>query len=175
MSQEVIARAKIREKGNWYEDFEPGRVFVHHWGRTISQAENVLFSTLTLHFNPQYTNVEFARSMGHPDTPVNPLLVFNTVFGLSVQDLSEHGTAFLGVNELRYGKPLYPGDTIFARSTVLEKRLSSSRKDQGIVGWHTQGFNQHGEMVCEFQRSNLIFLRPVDSNNQRVLRNKEPS
>ena len=94
--------------------------------------------------------------MGHPDPPINPLLVFNTVFGLSVQDLSEHGTAFLGVNELSYGKPLYPGDTIFARSTVLEKRTSSSRKDQGIVGWHTQGFNQHEALVCEFKRSNLI-------------------
>jgi itaconyl-CoA hydratase len=61
MSQDVIARAKIRVKGNRYEDFEPGRVFVHHWGRTISQAENALFSTLTLHFNPQYANVRRRR------------------------------------------------------------------------------------------------------------------
>jgi itaconyl-CoA hydratase len=164
MSQDVLARAKSREKGHWYEDFEPGQTFVHHWGRSFSQAENALFSSLTLHFNPQYTNLEFARAMGHPDTPINPLLVFNTVFGLSVQDLSEHGTAFLGVNELSYGKPVYPGDTIFARSTVLEKRTSSSRKDQGIVGWRTQGFNQHEALVCEFKRSNLIFLRqPVAS------------
>ena len=58
MSQDVIARARPRDKGHWYEDFEPGRVFVHHWGRTLSQAENALFTTLTLHFNPQYTNVE---------------------------------------------------------------------------------------------------------------------
>ena len=159
MSQDVITRAKVREKGHWYEDFEPGRVFVHHWGRTLSQAENALFTTLTLHFNPQYTNVEVARAMGHPDTPVNPLLVFNTVFGLSVQDLSEHGTAFLGVNKLNHARPFYPGDTLFARSTVLERRLSSSRQDMGIVGWHTQGFNQRDELVCEFHRSNLVFLR----------------
>lgn len=161
MSQETLARAKVRQKGYWYEDFEPGRLFEHHWGRTISQAENALFTTLTLHFNPQYTNVEVARAMGHPDTPINPLLVFNTVFGMSVQDLSEHGTAFLGVNELSYGHSVYPGDTIFARSTVTERRLSSSKKGMGIVGWHTFGVNQRGEAVCEFKRSNLIFLRPV--------------
>jgi len=159
MIQDIISRAKPREKGYWYEDFETGRVFVHHWGRTISQAENALFTTLTLHFNPQYTNVEFARSMGHRDTPVNPLLVFNTVFGLSVQDLSEHGTAFLGVNELNHVAPFYPGDTLFARSTVIDQRLSGSKKGMGIVGWHTQGFNQREELICEFKRSNLIFLR----------------
>jgi acyl dehydratase len=162
MIQDIIARAKPRQKGHWYEDFEPGRVFVHHWGRTISQAENALFTTLTLHFNPQYTNAEVARSMGHPDTPVNPLLVFNTVFGLSVQDLSEHGTAFLGVNELMYVKPFYPGDTVFARSTVTERRLSSSKKGMGIVGWHTKGFNQRDELVCEFKRSNLVYERAAD-------------
>lgn len=159
MSQDIIARAKPRDKGYWYEDFEIGRVFTHHWGRTISQAENALFTTLTLHFNPQYTNVEFAKAMGHRDTPVNPLLVFNTVFGLSVQDLSEHGTAFLGINELRHVSAFYPGDTLFARSTVIDRRLSGTKKGMGIVGWHTQGFNQREELVCEFKRSNLLFLR----------------
>jgi len=159
MSQEIILRAKPRAKGYWYEDFEPGRIFTHHWGRTLSQAENALFTTLTLHFNPQYTNVEFAKAMGHRDTPVNPLLVFNTVFGMSVQDLSEHGTAFLGINELVYGVSMYPGDTLFARSTVIDRRLSATKKGMGIVGWHTQGFNQREELVCEFKRSNLLFLR----------------
>ncbi|MGS0897350.1 MaoC family dehydratase [Burkholderia stagnalis] len=159
MSQDIIARAKPRDKGYWYEDFEPGRVFMHHWGRSITQAENALFTTLTLHFNPQYTNVEVARAMGHPDTPINPLLIFNTVFGLSVQDLSEHGTAFVGVNELKHVAPLYPGETLFARSVVVDRRLSSSKKGMGIVGWHTKGYNQRNELVCEFQRSNLVFLR----------------
>jgi len=157
MHQDIIARAQPRNKGHWHEDFDVGRIFVHHWGRTISQVENALFTTLTLHFNPQYTNVEFAKAMGHRDTPINPLLVFNTVFGLSVQDLSEHGTAFLGVNTLRHTAPLYPGDTLFARSTVIDRRVSGSQKGMGIVRWHTQGLNQHDELVCEFQRANLVF------------------
>jgi len=167
MSQDIISRARVREKGHWYEDFELERVFVHHWGRTLTQSDNTLFTTLTLHFNPQYTNLEVAKAMGHRDTPVNPLLVFNTVFGLSVQDLSEHGTAFLGVNELRHAKPFYPGDTVFARSTVIERRLSSSKKGMGIVGWHTQGFNQHEELVCEFKRSNLVFLRGAQAEGTK--------
>lgn len=159
MSIDVIKRAKPRAKGGWFEDFEPGRVFEHHWGRTISQAENALFTTLTLHFNPQYTNVEFAKAMGHPDTPVNPLLVFNTVFGLSVQDLSEHGIAFLSVDELVYHEPVYPGDTILARSTVVDRRASSSKPNLGIATWKTQGFNQRGELVCSFTRANLLVKR----------------
>ncbi len=148
-----------RTKGYWFEDFEPGREFIHHWGKTITEAENALFTTLTLHFNPQYTNREFARAMGHPATPVNPLLVFNTVFGLSVEDLSEHGQAFLGVDDLRFVAPVYPGDTITASSVVLERRGSSSRPHMGIVGWATSGFNQNGEPVCSFRRSNFLYRR----------------
>ena len=87
MSHSVKERATLRTKGFGYEDFELGRVFEHHWGRTFTQAENALFTTLTIHFNPTYFNVEFAKAMGHPDTPLNPLLVFNTIFGLSVEDL----------------------------------------------------------------------------------------
>lgn len=146
-------------KGNRYEDFEPGRVFHHHWGRTITQAENAFFSTWTLHFNPQYFNVEFAKAMGHADTPVNPLLVFNTLFGMSVEDLSEGGGPFLSVEELTYRQPVYPGDTIFARSTVVERRLSGSNPAMGIAKWHTEGLNQRGELVCDFKRSNLINRR----------------
>ena len=81
--------ARLWLRGNRYEDFEVGRRFVHHWGRTVTEADNTLFCTLTLHYNPHYTNAAFARAHGHPNTPVNPLLVFNTVFGLSVEDLSE--------------------------------------------------------------------------------------
>ena len=82
------ARAKLRARGHRYEDFEPGQRFTHHWGRTVTAADNTLFTTLTLHYNPHYTNEAYARAHGHPTTPVNPLLVFNTVFGLSVEDLS---------------------------------------------------------------------------------------
>ena len=100
MTEDLKTRARLVPKGNRYEDFEPGRVFKHHWGRTITEAESTLFSTLTLHFNPHYFNAAYARAHGHPGIVVNPLLVFTTVFGLTVEDLSEGGGPFLGVNEL---------------------------------------------------------------------------
>jgi itaconyl-CoA hydratase len=159
MSEDFRARAKLWAKGNRYEDFTPGRVFAHHWGRTINHGDNSLFVTLTLHYNPLYTNAEYARAHGHPDVQVCPLLVFNTVFGLSVEDLSEGGGPFLGVENLNYLAPVYPGDTLTARSTVLDSRVSEKFKGFGITTWQTEGFNQHGVKVLEYQRTNLVRRR----------------
>jgi len=159
MSQDFIARAVLRPKGHRYEDFTHGRRFEHHWGRTLNHGDNSLFTTLTLHYNPLYTNLEFARAHGHPDVVVNPMLVFTTVFGLSVEDLSEGGGAFLGVEALTFHLPVYPGDTLTARSVVVDRRESASNAAMGIVTWHTEGFNQKGERVIDFKRSNLINKR----------------
>jgi itaconyl-CoA hydratase len=159
MTDDFRARAKLVPKGHRYDDFAPGQVFRHHWGRTLTESESTLFSTLTLHFNPHYYNAEYARAHGHPGIVANPLLVFTTVFGLTVEDLSEGGGPFLGVNELTFHRPAYPGDTLTARSTVLDKRLSDSMKDFGIVTWHTEGFNQREELAVDFKRTNLVRLR----------------
>lgn len=143
-------------KGHHYEQFEVGQEFVHHWGRTINESDNSLFSSLTLSYNPAYFNAEFAKAHGHPGVQVNPMLVFLTVFGLSVEDLSEAGGLFLGVDDLTYGPAVYPGDTLTASSTVTDKRESESRPESGIVTWHTRGHNQKGEQVIEFRRTNFV-------------------
>jgi len=149
--------ARLLTKGNVFEDFVVGRVFEHHWGRTLTQAENALFSTLTLHFNPHYFNVDYARAHGHRETLLNPLLIFNTVFGLSVEDLSEAGMGpFLGVDELTYHRPVLAGATLTARSTVIALRDTKTWPDFGIVTWHTEGFQTGNELVIDFKRSNLI-------------------
>ncbi|HEX2888688.1 MaoC family dehydratase [Vineibacter terrae] len=160
-AEDFRARARLVPKGHTYDDFTPGRVFRHHWGRTITESESTTFTTLTLHFNPHYYNAEYARAHGHPGLVVNPLLVFTTVFGLSVEDLSEGGGPFLGVNELSFHGSVYPGDTLTARSLVLDRRLSDSMKDFGIVTWHTEGFNQQDQRVIDFKRTNLVRLRRV--------------
>lgn len=149
-------RAVLWRKGTSFEEFKPGRVFVHHWGRTITQADNTIFTTLTLHYNPRYFNAEFARAEGHPDVVVCPMLVFNTVFGLSVQDLSEAGGMFLGIEDLTFYEPIYPGDTLTASSEVLDCRESKSDERHGIVTWHTRGFNQRKALVVDFKRTNLV-------------------
>lgn len=145
--------------GNQFEDFPEGRTFDHHWGRTITDGDNALFSTATCNWNPMHLNAEFARAHGHPDVVVNPMLVLCTVVGLSVEDLSETGGPFLGMEEVRFHQPVYPGDTLTAGSRVLEARESTSRPSTGIVTWHTEARNQRGELVLDYRRTNLVAKR----------------
>ncbi|MDY7105534.1 MAG: MaoC family dehydratase [Actinomycetota bacterium] len=146
-------------KGNQFEDFTVGRVFTHHWGRTITEADNVAFSTATCNWNPMHLNVVFARAHGHDDVVVNPMLVLCTVVGLSVEDLSEAGGPFLGIEDCTFHLPVHPGDTITARSTVVSARESSSNPRNGIVTWHTEAHNQRDELVVDYRRSNLVRRR----------------
>lgn len=149
-------RATRWPKGRYFEDFDVGQVLEHHWGRTVTEADNTLFTTLTLGYNPRYFNLEFARELGLGGVVVNPMLVFLVVFGLSVEDLSEAGGAFLGVDGLVFHRAVRAQDTLTARSTVVARRESSSRPSQGIVTWHTEGRRQDGELIVEFRRTNLI-------------------
>ncbi|CAA9265843.1 MAG: hypothetical protein AVDCRST_MAG50-3130 [uncultured Acidimicrobiales bacterium] len=150
--------ASVR-KGNAFQDFAVGQVFEHHWGRTITDGDNAMFSTAMCNWNPMHLNAEFARGHGHPDVVVNPMLVLCTVVGMSVEDLSEAGGPFLGVEDCTFHLPVHPGDTITARSTVLDTRTSASRPGTGIVTWHTEAHNQRGEMVVDFRRTNLVAMR----------------
>jgi itaconyl-CoA hydratase len=151
-SFEVVAH------GRKFEDFEVGQVFSHHWGRTITAADNALFSTSTCCWLPMYLNVLYAQAHGHPDAVVHPMLALCTAVGMSVEDLSEGGGAFLGLEDCIFHRPMYPGDTLVARSTVIATRPSQSRPG-GIVTWHTEGRNQHDELVVEFTRTNLVAAR----------------
>jgi len=146
-------------KGHAFEDFEAGQVFEHHWGRTLNEGDNSLFATVALRFLPLYFNAEYARAHGHPGVVVDPLLVLCTVIGLSVEDLSEAGGPFLGVEEVEFLRPVYPGDTLTARSVVVAKRESESRPAFGVVTWETQGRNQRGEVVVSYRRTNLVAKR----------------
>jgi acyl dehydratase len=155
MSDFDPAQHQLIRKGRLFEEFEVGQSFEHHWGRTLNDGDNSLFSTATLAHNPLYFNVEYAKAHGHSTTVINPFLVLCTVVGLSVEDLSEAGGPFLGIDELTFHRPAYPGDTITARSKVVSARESDTRPAFGIVTWHTEGFNQRGELVVDFKRSNL--------------------
>src|SRR5437870_13117879 len=105
--------------GHAFEDFEPGRTFEHHWGRTLNEGDNSLFTTATLAYNPLYFNAEYARANGHPNTVVDPCLVLCTVVGLSVEDLSEAGGPFLGIDELTFNSHVYTVDAMILFSVVL--------------------------------------------------------
>lgn len=163
MSDDTVAALKSRAvrwtRGHRYEDFRVGQSFKHHWGRTLTAADNTLFTALTLHYNPLYTNADYARTLGHADLVVCPLLLFNTVFGLSVEDLSEGGGPFLGADKLTYYRPVLIGETVYADSEVLSCRETESRPNFGIVTWHTKGRTATGDLVIDFQRANLVRKR----------------
>jgi acyl dehydratase len=159
MSDPDFAQFPLVPKGNAFEDFREGQVFEHHWGRTLTEGDNALFATLALRFTPLYFNAEYARAHGHPGVVVDPLLVLCTVLGLSVEDLSEAGGPFLGIEDAEFHRPVYPGDTVSARSTVVRTRESDSKPHFGIVTWTTEGRNQRGEVVVSYRRSNLVMKR----------------
>lgn len=158
-----LASFPVRGRGHSFDEFSVGQRFDHHWGRTITDGDATLFSAVTLAYNPLYLNAEYARAHGHPGLVVNPMLVLCTVVGLSVEDLSEIGGPFLGIEDCVFHRPVHPGDTLTAQSTVVGTRDSASRPTTGIVTWRTEARNQRGELVVSYERSNLVSKRRVRS------------
>lgn len=159
VKEDIRQRAELWPKGRLFEDFSVGQTFTHHWGRTITESDTLLFSTLTLSYNPLYFNRDYARAHGHSDIVVNPQLLFNTVLGLTVEDCSEIGGPFLGVFDLVYHRQVYPGITLTASSETIEARVSGSNPANGIVTWRSKGVDGDGETVVSFRRSNLVRRR----------------
>ena len=150
---------RIVQRGGYYEDFQVGDIYPHHWGRTLEAAESQLFATATMNAVPLYFNRLHAQALGHERVPIHPLLVMNVVFGMSVEDLSEQALAHLGYWNMTFPKWVYPGDTLLASSEVLDKRESGSKPDRGIVHVRTTGVNQRGEEVCVYERKILVKKR----------------
>jgi len=153
---EFMKKAVLWEKGNDADEFSIGDRLPHHWGRTINEADNSVFTTLTQMYNPLYFNKSYAQSQGHPDILVNPFLVFNMVFGMSVEDLSENKGFFVGIGECKFHDPVYAGDTLRSESEVIGKRESRSNSANHIITWRTKGYNQNDQLVLEYVRSNLF-------------------
>jgi len=148
----------VREKGRLLEDFTPGERFEHHWGRTLTAADSLLFCAATLNMAPRYVN---ATCSPQAQVPIHPMLAFCTVFGLSVEDLNEGrgGGPFLGVERLRFHHEVDSGDTLRARSTVIDARPSTKRPHYGVATWLTEGLDQHDQLVLDYRRSNLVARR----------------
>lgn len=153
---------------HYYEDFEEGRRFKHHWGRTITADEAIAFSTQHLLHEPCSFNRVYAKHLGYPDIVVSSLLTFAVVLGMSVEDLSESGGPFLGSDAVRFHRPVLPGDTLFASSVVVSRRPSSSQPVYGVVEWETTGHNHKGETVITFRRTNLVRRHDTDATKKQI-------
>jgi acyl dehydratase len=142
--------------GRFYEEFETGQVFTHWPGRTISEADDTWFSLLTMNQHPLHIDAHYASQTQHGQRLVVGTLVFSIVVGLSVADISGRAIANLEYEEIKHIGPVFHGDTIYAETTVLDKRQSQSKPDRGIVTVKTRGFNQRGETVLMLRRRVLI-------------------
>lgn len=150
----------VEQRGLWFEEFEPGTVYRHRPGRTVTEADNVLFTTLTM--NAQGLHLDAAYSADQPfgQRLVNSMFTLATMVGQSVGQLTQ-GTlvAQLGLGDISFPHPLFHGDTLYTETEVLNTRLSGSRPGQGIVTLAHTGRNQDGEVVGRCTRTALVWTR----------------
>lgn len=144
-------------RGRFYDELEVGDVFHHRPGRTVTEADNVFFTTLTMNTQSLHLDAEFAAGTEFGQTLVNSLFTMATVVGLSVTDVSEGTTiANLGFSEITFPHPVFVGDTLYAETEVVSMRASASRPGSGIVTFLHRGVNQREEIVCLAIRNALM-------------------
>ena len=142
--------------GGYLEDFNPGDVFRHWPGKTVTEMENHLFSLITMNHNPLHIDDHYMKGHQHGKVLVNGTLVFSLVVGISVRDTSGKAIANLEYERITHDAPVFQGDTIYAESEVLEVRESKSRSDRGIVYLESRAFNQREERVLTLRRRFLV-------------------
>jgi itaconyl-CoA hydratase len=142
-----------------YEDFEVGDVFEHRPGRTVTEADNILVNMLSMNPSPLHIDAAYCERTEWGRPLICSLVTFNIVCGMSVRSTSGRAIANLGWDEIRLTAPVFAGDTIYAESTILGKRLSSKRPGQGIITCETRGHKSTGEQVIRFERSFLVPIR----------------
>jgi itaconyl-CoA hydratase len=152
-----VAPNRYRESfGRHYEDFKVGDVYEHRPGRTITQADNIWFTLLTMNTHPMHFDEEYAKASEFGQCIVCSPFTVALMVGMSVSDVSQKAIANLGWSDIKLTHPLFAGDTLYAESEVLEKRESASRPNAGLVTVSTTGKNQDGVVVCTFTRTMLI-------------------
>ena len=145
--------------GRVYEDFEVGDIYQHPFGRTVLPVDNSWFALLTQNVNAIHFDAHYASGTEFGKPLVDSTFTLALVTGQSTIDLSMNVMANLGWDEVRLPAPVFEGDTIYSRSEILEKRVSKSRPNVGIVKAKTIGFKQDGTIVIEFFRTFMVYKR----------------
>jgi itaconyl-CoA hydratase len=153
-----MGQIKTGWEGRFFEDFCAGDIYRCRYGRTVTEADNIQFTLLTNNTNQIHFNRDYGHRSEFGNTLVNSALTLAIVAGMGVADLSEHGFA-LGWDEVRLPNPVFPGDTLYSETEVLDTRESRSRTTQGIVKVETRGYNQHGDLVIRSRRSVMVYKR----------------
>lgn len=150
-------------RGLWFEEFEEGAHYKHALTRTITEMDNVLFTSLTMNVQPLHLDEEFSKRTIHGQRVLNSLFTVALVGAFHVPELTM-GTTLgnLGYDKIRFPHPVFHGDTLRAETTILQKRESASRTDSGIVWFEHIGLNQRDQVVVEMTRVGLMAKRPTE-------------
>lgn len=146
----------MEQIGRYFEEFEEGGIIRHKLSKTIFESDNNLFSLLTMNHHPIHLNAHYAEQNQHGKILVVGTLVFSLSVGMTVPDISGRAIANLGYERVTHDGPVFIGDTLYAESTILEKRESQSKPDRGVIYVETRVVNQHGQRVLTFRRHVLI-------------------
>ena len=143
--------------GRYFEEFEVGATYKHWPGKTITEADDHLFCLITMNHHPLHLDAHYAETQTQfKKNVVVGNLVYSLALGMSVADISGKAIANLEVESLKHENPTFHGDTIYAESTILDKKESTSKPDRGVVYVETRGYNQRGERVCIYRRRVMV-------------------
>jgi acyl dehydratase len=150
-------------RGLYFEEFEIGRVYKHAFRRTVTAMDNVMFTSLTMNVAPIHLDAEYAKTTVHGRPLVNSLYTVALIGAFHVPELTM-GTTLgnLGYEEVRFPHPVFHGDTLRGETTILEKRLSRSRNDSGVVWFEHRGYNQTDDLVMTCKRAGLRMVLPPE-------------
>jgi acyl dehydratase len=150
--------------GFYFDEFEIGQVFAHAIRRTVTETDNVLFSTMTHNPAPLHIDKEYMRAHSEFGEPlVNSFFTLGLIVGISINDTTLGTTvANLGLEEVRFPKPLFVGDTVRVETEVVAMRRSRSRPGNGILKLEHRGFNQRDELVAICRRNVLMLCKIAD-------------
>jgi itaconyl-CoA hydratase len=160
-----LAEGRYRESwGLYYEEFTVGDVIEHRPGRTVTEVDNIWQSLLCMNTSPLHIDSAYCAATEWGKPLISSLVTFSIINGMTVSTLSARAIANLGWDKVRLLAPCFAGDTIYAESTVLSKRLSQSRSGQGIVTCETRGLKADGTLILTCERT---FLVPTRDHDQR--------
>ncbi|AZI57884.1 MaoC family dehydratase [Nakamurella antarctica] len=152
----------VQQRGLWFDEFELGTVYEHRPGRTLTESDNVSFTTMTMNMQALHLDAAYsANAEPFHQRLVNSMLTLSTLIGLSVAQLTQ-GTlvANLGFTDITFPAPVFIGDTLYAETLVTGRRESQSRPGEGIVTLVHTGRNQHHDVVATATRQTLVRMRP---------------
>jgi itaconyl-CoA hydratase len=161
--------------GRYFEDFVVGDVYQHPLGRTVTTTDNMWFTLLTQNTAPVHFDHEYAKKTEFGKPLMNSAFTLSLITGQTVSDVSQNVFANLSWDKILLPKPVFEGDTLHSRTTVLDRRESKSRPNVGIVSVATEGFNQRGEVVVSFERTVMVYRRGCGPRAETIEAPETPS